>query len=604
MLNLSDKELDRLSREAANQHEPGDQLGPRSWDRLEFRLDKELGRLGPNPLRGIRSVRRIPFYYAPAILLLVGVSYYFIKQGKGNTAKTEPPGGPPMTVVKPLSPTPSNPDSLTKTLENSPNSTRPDKELSAQYPTTAPGTGTIPPAGASEGSKESASAKGTTTPSAAPPNTGAGTAHAIPTPGTSGTSTASTSPASMAPKPYSPKPSTVLPGSTSHHGSVTPHTNTLPESTGSKEGSTTSTESTTGSASASSRPISGRSHGRTHRSGYHPNEEGYAETGQLTTPSASQLTKPSAGQLTRPSKDSKDPGNPKAVGQTGDQEYASGSDPKKGLISKDNNVTVAASLRKPGFSLIQAPHSLARSGNIDDSALRAFAVKGAPVATPIRLGKKKNASLHVDRPLAFGLSLAPDFASVHSMAGDKPGSSIGLTIDYQILNRLHINTGLLLTRKNYAATPQNYHVPKDYYRMINPMVHDVNLIKGSFNMLEIPLNLRYDIHASGNTVFFISGGASSYLMTSENSQYYYSSFGRQDCQNFNPVAEAQHKNYLFASVDLSMGVETGISNSLSLLIAPYVKMPTRGIGFGQVQMTSVGLDFTLKLAPVLNRKRK
>jgi len=52
MLNLSDKELDRLSREAANQHDPGDLVGPQSWERLELRLDKELGRIGPSPLQG------------------------------------------------------------------------------------------------------------------------------------------------------------------------------------------------------------------------------------------------------------------------------------------------------------------------------------------------------------------------------------------------------------------------------------------------------------------------------------------------------------------------------------------------------------------------
>jgi hypothetical protein len=52
-----------------------------------------------------------------------------------------------------------------------------------------------------------------------------------------------------------------------------------------------------------------------------------------------------------------------------------------------------------------------------------------------------------------------------------------------------------------------------------------------------------------------------------------------------------------------MGVEMGISNSLSALISPYVKIPTRGIGVGQVQLSSFGLDFALRFAPVLSRKR-
>jgi hypothetical protein len=52
-----------------------------------------------------------------------------------------------------------------------------------------------------------------------------------------------------------------------------------------------------------------------------------------------------------------------------------------------------------------------------------------------------------------------------------------------------------------------------------------------------------------------------------------------------------------------MGAEAGISNSFSLLIAPYVKIPTRNIGFGQVSLSSVGIDFALRFAPVISRKR-
>ncbi|HWK04391.1 MAG TPA: hypothetical protein VNS58_12200 [Puia sp.] len=571
-MNLSDKDLDRLSREAANQHDPGDLVGSRSWERLELRLDKELGKLRPSPLQGIRSIRRIPFYYAPAILFLVGVSYYLVKHGKGNTAKTEPSGSPPLTAVKPLSPAPNNPDSSTKTLKNSPNSTRPDNELTVQYPTTIPATGTTPGTGTTP-------ATGATPNAGTIPGRGAAAssnkgitpnAGAIPSAGTNppagtGTASGSTTPANTGVTPAPGTDNRTAASSaprTGSHPSVTPHTNTLTES------------ATTASHTS-------RNHRVKDRSGHH------AATGQIPDQRYA------------------------ATGQSLNQEYtannpsnSSGSDPKKGIVPDRNNQAAVTAPREADISLIQAPHSLAQSGRIDDSALRAFAAKGAPVATPIRLGKKKDASLHINRPLSIGFSLSPDFASVHSMTGDRPGSSIGLTMDYEILNRLHIGTGLFLTRKNYAASPENYHVPKDYYQINSPSAHDINLVKGSFNMLEIPLNLRYDFSVSGNTVFFISGGASSYLLTSEHSQYYFNYFGRQACLNFNPTLEAGSKNYLFASVDLSAGVETGISNSLSLLIAPYVKLPTRGMGFGQIQLTSVGINFALKFSPVLGRNRK
>ncbi len=78
MLNLSDKELDRLSKEAAQEYEPGDVLGSRSWEKLDIRLGRDLGRVNPNPLR---HIRRFPFYYAPALLVLVGISYFLLRHG-------------------------------------------------------------------------------------------------------------------------------------------------------------------------------------------------------------------------------------------------------------------------------------------------------------------------------------------------------------------------------------------------------------------------------------------------------------------------------------------------------------------------------------------
>ena len=81
MLNLYDKDLDRLSREAASEHDPGDIIGPRSWDKLEVRLDRHLGHVTPHVARGFY---RIPFYYAPVVLMILGASYYFIRNHKAH----------------------------------------------------------------------------------------------------------------------------------------------------------------------------------------------------------------------------------------------------------------------------------------------------------------------------------------------------------------------------------------------------------------------------------------------------------------------------------------------------------------------------------------
>ncbi len=206
--------------------------------------------------------------------------------------------------------------------------------------------------------------------------------------------------------------------------------------------------------------------------------------------------------------------------------------------------------------------------------------------------------MHINRSLQLGLVLAPDFASVNSVAGDKPGSTIGVTVDYQFGSRWYIGTGLLLDRRNYAARAQDFHAPPEFYQRNN--LQHVDLVKGTFETLEIPLNLRYDFTVSGSTLFFATGGVSSYLLTSETDNYFSNVWGRTVSQHF-PVSSK--RNYMCSSLNLSLGVETGLSSSMSLLIAPYVKTPIRNIGFGQMDMSSVGINFALKFAPVISRRR-
>jgi hypothetical protein len=253
--------------------------------------------------------------------------------------------------------------------------------------------------------------------------------------------------------------------------------------------------------------------------------------------------------------------------------------------------------RQLSLSTVRGPVPTKRPGSVSDSALRAFTVKAIP--TPIR----RKGGLYINRSLEIGVLVAPDFSSVNSMAGDKPGSTIGLTADYQFAHHWYIGSGLLFSRKNFAAAPPNFHPPQDYYSlngMAQNSMKNIDFVKGSFTMLEIPLNLRYDFSITGNTLFFATAGLSSYLMTSENCNYFYHSWGQPMTQSKN---YPDQPSYLFSALNLSVGVEMGVSNTLSVLVAPYVKVPVRNIGFGQVDLSSVGINFALEFAPVLSRRR-
>jgi len=545
MLNLSDKELDRLSREAAQEHDPGDVLGPRSWEKLEPRLDADLGKTGSSPLRG---VRRFPFYYAPAAILLVAGVLFFTTRNQ-RSGHNQPSGGPP-TATNPSTQS----ISIPKNSEHSTNSTP-----SVSSSTTADSTVVAGPRDAAAGAQTNAAstqAKAAGTPSAKSAD-----------PNAAGASTTGTSPAA-----------------TSATGTSTNAASTSPSSAGSLPANTTAigNNKTTNNRTFNNSTSNNRTHSR------RPNHtKPDKTTGPLTRRGNSTRGGATDGNTNTATTNDNN--------ATAGRNTASNGSTNNGLNSPTTNPAkpTASSPRELTHASLPKPRRLQQRTDISDSALRAYTAKST-----IQIGKNK--SLRINRRLQFGLSLAPDFSSVNSLAGDKPGSTIGLTLDYQFANRWYLSTGLLLDRKNYAARAQDYHAPYDYYRVNG--IHNLDFVKGSLSMLEIPLNLRYDFSVAGNTLFFATAGFSSYFMTNENCNYYFNSFGpREECKSFN---YNNNNNFLFSSVNLSLGVETGLSDNFSLLIAPYIKLPSRNIGFGQISMSSVGVNFALKFAPVISKRRK
>jgi hypothetical protein len=90
MSNLSDKELDRLSREAADYYEPDH--SSLSWSRLEQKLTEQMPERPPD---GFRFGRINPYVWGSAVVLLAGLSYFFIKNAdySQHSTQTNPVAG-------------------------------------------------------------------------------------------------------------------------------------------------------------------------------------------------------------------------------------------------------------------------------------------------------------------------------------------------------------------------------------------------------------------------------------------------------------------------------------------------------------------------------
>jgi hypothetical protein len=190
-------------------------------------------------------------------------------------------------------------------------------------------------------------------------------------------------------------------------------------------------------------------------------------------------------------------------------------------------------------------------------------------------------------PIEVGMLLGSDMSNVNFQGNDRVGLNFGISVGYRFNKRWQINSGLIHTKKFYQARGKDFHPPKGYWTDYVKL----DLVAGNCSMWEIPLNIRYDLSLARKGSWFISGGLSTYLMQQEDYDYHYWSNG-----DF----YTRHKGYpsdeksILGILNLSGGFEKNFTPHVSLQIEPYLHIPLKGVGFGNLQMNSFGTNFILK----------
>ncbi|PWT73604.1 MAG: hypothetical protein C5B59_13080 [Bacteroidetes bacterium] len=269
---------------------------------------------------------------------------------------------------------------------------------------------------------------------------------------------------------------------------------------------------------------------------------------------------------------------------------------ESGAASQDKNLTNQASqdmrwAALPGLANYQKYPNTNGLAHTNSGLLANSAKTGLP--TP----GHRNQSLRIVNPLKIGFMIAPDYSNVKSADNNQLSINVGLTLGYQIANRWSINTGFIYTVKNYAAKGQDFHGPKVW----TPAGTRLEYVKGTCNMIEIPLNMRYDFSKAKYTTFFATAGLSSYLMKNESYDYYFSSpyYGTYPrSKDYNTG-----NSYILSIGALSVGMERQLGNYVSLQVEPFIRVPFTGVGVGNLQLNSYGVSFSLRYAPVFRSTR-
>lgn len=187
-----------------------------------------------------------------------------------------------------------------------------------------------------------------------------------------------------------------------------------------------------------------------------------------------------------------------------------------------------------------------------------------------------------------GVLVGPDLSTVGGMSNFyNPGYKFGLSLEYNITQNLAISAGAQRTKVRYVASGDEYSPPPGYWSY--GVVPDKTV--GECILIDIPVSLKYDFLHFQHSRLFATVGLSSYIMLDEDYRF------RYDQMNTSNLKQRWHErtgtSHWMSNATFSVGYELDISQQLSLRAEPFVKLPLKKVGWGNVNLYSMGTTFSI-----------
>lgn len=247
------------------------------------------------------------------------------------------------------------------------------------------------------------------------------------------------------------------------------------------------------------------------------------------------------------------------------------------FISEINCETCRTSVNEPGESLYE-PIQITRPTQTM-AAVASIPDSDEPAAAEIRTRRKPN--------IAVGLIMAPDLSTVGGLSNfDNPGYKVGVTAEVKLLDRLAITGGIIHSTVNYRARDREYQTPAGYEgQTIIPQQTFAECA-----LLDIPINLKYDVAQWGRSRFYASAGVASYIMLNEDYRFEYENYAAGQPQEWSAKSGTKH---WLSNASFSLGYEWALHPNWGVQVEPFVRLPLKEVGWGNVKLYSVGTFISL-----------
>lgn len=188
----------------------------------------------------------------------------------------------------------------------------------------------------------------------------------------------------------------------------------------------------------------------------------------------------------------------------------------------------------------------------------------------------------------LGIAAGPDYSWVKNKMGTSPGLNVGLIAGYQVNARFSVETGIAVSRKNYASEGSNFSMDKMGSSM--PVGMTIMDLSSSSNVLTIPLRAKYNLSAKRNGGFYLTGGVATYIYTKETNAYNVMYNGAP--QKMDAVYN-QNKVSIPAVAQAGIGYQKKLAGNLQLRVEPYASLPLTGMGIGGLHVSGAGINIGL-----------
>ena len=247
-------------------------------------------------------------------------------------------------------------------------------------------------------------------------------------------------------------------------------------------------------------------------------------------------------------------------------------------LSEDSGTMLIASNAAPDFG-----NRKIAEGKLASVDLHVKAIKNLAIVSPDDEKTKVRSAKGFNPQYAITVLAAPDLNSVGSFAQSKVGTNIGLQFSAGVTKRFTVSAGALYSDKPYSANYGDYHIS---YQFRN----DPLSVVADCRMIDIPINVGYQVYSQHRNKISLGTGLSSYIMLRENYTFNYAT-ANSGPSNYNVP---NSNKYFFGVLNLNATYDHQINSKVGIEVQPYYKLPITNIGYSQVRLQTTGVAVGLR----------